>query len=226
MKIHFVYVMLLFAILSCKPTIYNVDSRPNIFCECRGGSLQYQLKDADRSSVTFDPASSVSEISEEIGPGGQTVVRYRVCESGSATISAVNGNGTSTHTVHFQKVSEPSGFSGEMIPLCVGSRFDGWSWVPAFDAALLEPYPTDGELVAIRISVDRPGTFRYGSRTIEVLPGGHTFNEFAGLNPNASQYEFIAALNPDEQCAESGSVLPSGRRPPRSFPISIQVTCP
>lgn len=224
-SIYFMFTLLA-TLISCKPTIYNVDSLPDVFCECSGGQLQYQLKNANRSSLAFDPSSAVTEISEEIGPGGQAVVRFRICESGSATITAVNGNGASTHTFQFRKISEPSSYGGTLNPVCTGARFAGWSWLPLYDANLPQPYPSDGVLSSIRIEVDRAGVFMYNSRTVDVSPGVHQFNDFDGMNPNVSNYEFMASLNADEQCAESGAVLPSGRRPPRNFPITITVRCP
>lgn len=213
-------------LISCKPTIYNVFQYPDPFCDCENGRLDYQLKDAESFDVSFSPASAVSEIRQVTSPFGVQIVYFRICQSATATITATNKNGTTTKSVDFHRTSEPSSLSGSLTPNCSSSRFEGWNYVPSYDLEGPAPYPSDGVLSSIVIVVDRPGVFQYRDRSINVNIGSNLINDFNNMTPNGGNYSFIAPLTPTEQCVESGTVLPAGRRPPPNFSITLNVRCP
>lgn len=213
-------------LFSCKPTIFNAHNYPDYFCNCSSARVDYQLKDAESSSVRFDPASAVASQTTEIGAGGQTIVRFSICQDAVAIISAVNRNGTVTQTLQFRRATEPTSISGRLNPLCIGSRFDGWSYVPLYDADRPSPIPHDGVLSNIVIEVDRVGNFSYNGVTAVVRPGRNLLSEFQNMRTSLGEFVFTAPLNINEQCAETGSVLPSGRIPPPGFPITLEVMCP
>jgi len=213
-------------LISCKPTIYNVIQSPEPFCDCENGRLDYQLKDAESFDVSFSPAEAVSEVRQETSPFGVQIVYFRICQSTTATIIATNKNGTTTKSVDFHRTSEPSTISGNLTPYCLGSRFEGWSYVPTYNLGEPSPYPVNGVLNSIVIVVDRPGVFQYRDRNINVSAGSNLINDFNNMSPNGGNYSFIAPLTPTEQCVETGTVLPAGRRPPPNFSITLNVRCP
>jgi hypothetical protein len=220
------YLLVTGLVLSCKPEIKNIQGSPTLFCNCTNASLAYQLAHTRNSTVVFSPAAAVTNVNQSAGMNDYTNVTFRICETAVATITATNDNGTATKTINLTRVTEPQSLRGSLTPVCTESGFNGWSFEPNTNPDQAESIAADGVISTIVIVVDRPGVFQYLDRVVNVNAGTNTLREFDNMRLFLSSFNFNAALTLDEECAQSGRELPSGRRPPPSFQITINTRCP
>ncbi|MEP7195112.1 MAG: hypothetical protein ABI851_01240 [Saprospiraceae bacterium] len=217
-------------IFSCKPEIKIIDFGPDKICSCISGDIRYQITDADRFWVEIIPASSApGGISDPTTNHGITTSRFQICDNATIHVFAENRNGRSEAIKEIRKAgaTEIQSLSGMLSPLCFGNVFQGWDFVITTELGAASVIAVDAVLQEIIINVDRNGSFTYDGITIPVVPGMNRLTgALVGHPSHHGNYRFTAPLNFREECAESGTSLPSGRVPPPSFTINILARCP
>jgi hypothetical protein len=227
MKKNSILVLILLLMLACKPDITIQSLNPEIICGCQQGEIVYSLKNADRSWVEITPASASSGSVTSPTPRGEyTQVSFMVCDNATVTVFAENSKGQSSKAGQVRRVSTIEPFNGTLSPLCVGNRFDGWDFLPGHIEGEPATLPSTAVLTEILVTVDRTGTFTYLGTSVIIYPGTNSIRDFAGRTAFGGNYKFIAPLNFQEQCAETGTALPSGAHPPGSFSIVLHTVCP
>ncbi|MBK9221045.1 MAG: hypothetical protein IPO16_02845 [Saprospiraceae bacterium] len=223
----YISLILILAFISCKPEIYNILYSPDFICSCQPGDVRYQLKNADRSWVEITPGiASPAGIEMAVGEAGQQIARFTICDNATISIFAENSKGTSVATRQVRRAGPIEPLHGMLNPFCFGNRFEAWEFTPSRIHDEPSVIPINSRLSEIIINVDRPGTFVYDEISVPINPGINHLLRYTGMSPFRGNYWFRAALNPNEQCIESGTTLPSGARRPPSFSIDLITACP
>lgn len=224
MKVLSFCILVLF--ISCKPEIIIQTHYPSLICDCAEGEVVYKLNHATSSTVTISPASAARTApTTPAARGAYISSTFGICSTATVTVSSTNDNGSSSVSYTVRRVTMIDPISGTLAPLCFNGAPVIWSYTPIVIDNADNPIPSGSVINEILVTVDRSGTFIFGGVSTAVNPGANRLTNYSGRNPHASQYEFSAPLNANEECVESGSTLPSGRVPPPSFSIQLLLRC-
>ncbi|MEP7324050.1 MAG: hypothetical protein ABI761_19130 [Saprospiraceae bacterium] len=227
MKKYSILVFCLLILFACKPDITIQSLNPEIICGCQQGEIVYKLENADRSWVELSPAGASSgTITSPVARGEYKAVSFMVCDNATVTVFAENSKGQSSKSSQVRRVTTIEPIKGTLHPMCVGNRFDGWDFLPGHIEGDPSALPATALLTEVIVTVDRTGTFTYMGTSVIIYPGPNSIKVFAGQTPFGGNYHFTAPLNFHEQCAETGTALPSGTKPPGNFTIVLNTVCP